>query len=55
MVADGLTKPLSIQQHNSFLKMINMVNVEARITPDLSPTLGGPSPSIPPEDDEATS
>ena len=42
MVADGLTKPLTIQKHNDFLKMINMVDIEHRITKAPSTNLGGP-------------
>jgi hypothetical protein len=35
MVTDGLTKSLTSQKHNDFVKMINMVNVKHLITPDL--------------------
>jgi hypothetical protein len=35
MVADGLTKSLTAQKHNDFIKMINMVNVKHLISPDL--------------------
>ena len=35
MIADGLTKSLTIQKHNDFVKMINIVDVKHLISPDL--------------------
>jgi hypothetical protein len=35
MIADGLTKSLTIQKHDDFVKMINMVDVKHLISPDL--------------------
>ena len=35
IIADGLTKSLTIQKHNDFVKMINIVDVKYLISPDL--------------------
>ena len=35
IIADGLTKSLTIQKHNDFIKIINMVNVKYLISLDL--------------------
>ena len=50
MVADGLTKPLTIQRHNIFVKMINMVDVSSRVNRLTTPKLGGQNESD--KDDE---
>jgi len=45
MVADGLTKPLTIQRHNVFVKMINMVDISSRVNQLTTPKLGGQNES----------
>ena len=42
IVADGLTKPLIVQKHNDFLKMINMVDIKGQITTDPTSNVGAP-------------
>ena len=50
MIADGLTKPLTIQRHNIFVKMINMVDISSRVNRLTTPKLGGQNESD--KDDE---